>query len=140
MKKRFYLDTSIWLDFFENRNEPNMPKGEWAKKLVKKIIQKGDLIVYSDLVLQELENERYSSFEVDNLFFELRQNLLYVESTLAEIKRAKDLSFKREIPNGDALHALIARDNNSILVTLDRHFHTLSDIVKVKKPQELIEI
>jgi len=39
MEKRFYLDTSIWLGFFEERDEPNFPKGTWAKKLIKKIIE-----------------------------------------------------------------------------------------------------
>ncbi len=140
MDKRFYFDTSIWLDFFEGRNEPNMPKGDWAKKLVGKIIRKGDVIIYSDLVLIELEGEGYSSFDVEDLFFVIGQNLIFVESTNVEIKRAKDLASKRNVPNGDALHALIARDNNSIFVSLDNHFKLLDDIVKVKKPQELIEI
>jgi hypothetical protein len=38
-EERFYLDTSIWLDFFENRNEPNFSKGTLAKELIKKIIK-----------------------------------------------------------------------------------------------------
>lgn len=138
--KRFYLDTSIWLDFFEERNEPNRPKSEWAKKLITKIIGKADIIVYSDLILRELENTGYSNFDVENLLFLLENNLVFVESTNAEIKRAKDLASKRSVPRKDALHALIARDNNAILVTLDRHFQSLNDIVKVRKPQELIEL
>lgn len=117
-----------------------MSKGEWAKKLVAKIIRKGDIIVYSDLVLRELENEGYSSFNVEDLLFVLERNLLFVESTNAEIKRSKDLAFKRNVPNGDALHALIARDNNAIFVSLDKHFQSLLDIIHVKKPQELIEL
>lgn len=140
MNRRFYFDTSIWLDFLEERNEPNMPKSDWARKLVAKIIRKGDVIVYSDVVLMELEDEGYSIFDVEDLFFVLKQNLVFVESTNTEIKRAKDLASKRSVPNGDALHALIARDNNSIFVSLDRHFQLLKDIVKIKKPQELIEI
>ena len=74
------------------------------------------------------------------MFFIIEQNLIFVESTNAEIKRAKDLALKRDIPKGDALHALIARDNNSILVSLDNHFQLLKDIAKIKKPQELIEL
>jgi len=117
-----------------------MPKSDWANKLVAKIIRKGDFILYSDMVLIELENEGYSSFDIENLFFIIEQNLIFVESTNAEIKRAKDLALKRDIPKGDALHALIARDNNSILVSLDNHFQLLKDIAKIKKPQELIEL
>ncbi len=29
--KKFYFDTSIWLDFFENRDEPNLPKAKLQK-------------------------------------------------------------------------------------------------------------
>ena len=36
MNEKFYFDTSIWLDFFEDRNEPNLPKSDWARKLVTK--------------------------------------------------------------------------------------------------------
>ncbi len=54
MEKRFYFDTSIWLDFFENRDEPNFPKGTLAKKLIDKIIKEDWKIIYSDLNLMEL--------------------------------------------------------------------------------------
>jgi len=52
--------------------------------------------------------------------------------------RAKDISLKRNLPKGDVLHALIARDNKAILVTLDKHFKKLLDIVESKRPQDLI--
>ena len=55
MRKVFYFDTSIWLDFLENRNEPNIPKGRWVQELVSRIIQSGHKIVYSDLNIIELK-------------------------------------------------------------------------------------
>jgi len=36
---RYYLDTSIWIDLFEKRDEPNLPKGTWAQNLFDKIIK-----------------------------------------------------------------------------------------------------
>lgn len=35
-------------------------------------------------------------------------------------------------------HVILARDNNAIMVTRDEHFYKLTDIVSVKKPEELI--
>ena len=61
-----------------------------------------------------------------------------MESTEKQARKAKDLSSKRDIPKGDALHALIARDNKATLVTLDNHFKKLLDITKPKRPQDLI--
>ena len=138
MTEKYYLDTSIWLDFFENRNEPNLPKGEWAHKLLNKITQNNDRIIYSDNTIYELSIIGYPTYELDSILQPLKPILIFVESTEKEISKAKDISLKRNIPKRDALHALIARDNKSILVTLDRHFQKLSDIIKIKGPQDLI--
>ena len=59
MEKRFYFDTSIWLDFLENRDEPEMPKGTWAKELIKKIVKEGNKILFSDNNMLELINNGY---------------------------------------------------------------------------------
>jgi len=138
MTEKFYLDTSIWLDFFENRNEPNLPKGDWAHKLLNKITENNDKIIYSDNNIYELNIIGYSKYEIDSVLQPLKQILIFVESTEKQVSKAKDLSLKRNIPKRDALHALIARDNKSILVTLDKHFQKLRDITRPKRPQELI--
>src|SRR3989344_8963660 len=130
----YYLDTSVWLDFLENRNEPGIPKGEWAKKLIKIIIEEEDKIIVSDNNLLELANLGYTEFDIDGLLMKFKLNIVFVESTGKEIGKAKDLAYKREIPKRDALHALIARDNEAILITLDRHFQKLSDIIKPHSP------
>lgn len=138
MLRKFYLDTSVWLDFFENRNEPNMPKGKWAKELLEKIVQADVKIVYSDLTLYELASVGYSNYEIDELLEPLRQILIFVEATEKEARQAKDIALKNNIPKADVLHALIARDNKSVLVTLDRHFQKISHITKPVKPQNAI--
>ncbi len=138
MAEEYYLDTSIWLDFFENRNEPNLPKGNWAHKLLNKITENNDKIIYSDIVLLELGVAGYQSNEIEKLFDKIKPILIFVESTEKQMRKAKDLSLKRDIPKGDALHALIARDNKATLVTLDNHFKKLIDITKPKRPQDII--
>ena len=134
----FYFDTSIWIDFFENRNEPNLPKGDWATALLNKVVEVNAKIIYSDHVLNEMAEAGYSSIECDIMFSKLRSILIFVEATAKQMGKAKDLAIKRNIPKGDALHALIARDNKAILVTLDHHFKELQDIITPKKPQDLI--
>ncbi|MBI4149304.1 PIN domain-containing protein [Candidatus Woesearchaeota archaeon] len=138
MAKTYYFDTSIWLDFFEHRDEPNLPKGRWAHELVNKIIRNDDKIIYSDNVIIELETLGYSSYDIAHLLNKLRSILIYVESHLKQLGKAKDLALKRNVPQRDALHALIARDNKATLVTLDNHFQKLRDIAEPQKPQDLI--
>ncbi len=135
---KFYFDTSIWLDFFENRDKPNLPKGEWAYKLLNKIVESDNKIIYSNVNLLELVSVGYSLNYINNIFKSLEQVLIFVESTNKQIGKARDLAFKRDIPKGDALHALIARDNNAILISLDHHFKKVYDIIKVKRPQDFI--
>lgn len=137
MEKRYYLDTSIWLDFFETRDEPHMPKGLWAHELLKCIIQNDSRIIYSDIILLELNSAGYPLEEIEQRLQHLRPVLIFVEATSKQIGKAIDLSQKREIPKGDALHALIARDNKAIMVTLDRHFQKLLDITKLKGPRDI---
>lgn len=135
--KRYYFDTSIWLDFFEDRNEPNLPKGEWANKLINKIISEDSKIIFSEAIKDELIDLGYSN-EIEKLLEPLNKILIFVEATKKQFGKAKDLSAKRNVPLFDALHALIARDNKAIMVTLDAHFRKLIDITKYKKPEEII--
>ena len=134
----YYFDTSIWLDFIEDRNEPNMPKGECAHQLLKKDIITDEIICYSDAIIIEFKAVGYSAFDIQGIFRPLRNVLAYVQSTHEQRRRAKDLASKRDVPRMDALHALIARDNHALLVTLDHHFKELSDITKPHRPQDLI--
>ena len=138
MTEKYYFDTSIWLDFFENRNEPNFPKGDWAHKLLNKITENNDEVIYSDIVILELGVVGYQPNEIERLFEKIKPILIFVESTEKQARKAKDLSLKRDIPKGDALHAIIARDNKAVLVTLDNHFKKLLDITKPKRPQDII--
>ena len=137
MKKRFYFDTSIWLDFLEERNESTLPKSYWAKELVKKITLKGDEIIFSDNNMIELVQLGYSEFEIEEIF-ERINTIIRVEATEKQLGMAKDLGLKRKIPKRDALHALIARDNHAILITLDHDFKKLIDIIKPYRTNALL--
>ena len=124
-----HFDTSIWLDFFEYRDEPNLPKGMFAEKLVNKIIVEDERIVYSEAIKDELSDLGYSTNEIEELFEPLGKVLIFSEVTKKQFGKAKDLSAKRNVPLFDALHALIARDNKAIMVTRDAHFNNVNTLV-----------
>ena len=114
-----------------------MPKGEWATELIEKISRENGGIVLSDNNILELEGVGYSRYDIESLLSSLRC-IHYVESTDKEVGIALDLSKRRDIPKRDALHALIARDNRAILVTLDNHFTRVADIITPHSPKTLI--
>ena len=55
-----------------------------------------------------------------------------------KLKEADDLSKEHKISLGDAVHGILARDNNAIMITRDRHFRKLKDKITIKKPEDLI--
>jgi predicted nucleic acid-binding protein len=135
MQKRYYIDTCIWIDFLENRVDKFRPLGEWAFMLVRKIIDEEGVILLSRLLRHEI-SLRASEEKIREIVPE--DILAYAEENDSQVCEASALSSKLRVPRGDALHAIIARDNSAVIVTRDRHFEMLAGIVDVKKPEELI--
>ncbi len=131
------MDTSIWLDLFENRNEPNLPKGDYAKLLLKNIITNKSIIIYSTVVIFELKSNGYT-YEDIKLLFEPIRKILYYADAREFMGRARDIGIKRNIPKGDVAHALIARHCKAVMVTRDGDYYKLGDIIKPQKPENLI--
>lgn len=138
MMAYYYLDTSIWLDLFEEREEHDIHKFTIARKLVKRVRLHNDRLVYSKVIIDELKSLGYTPFELTFLFRKFRPLLLYVWQTQHHLGRAKDLSVKRNIPLFDALHDLLARTAKAILVSRDKDFQQLQDIVITKRPEDII--
>jgi len=136
---KYYLDSSIWRDYYENRSDKFKPLGEWALMLIHKIIKEKSYILYSDFILKEL-SIKYSQEEIKNIFdiVNKKQLLLRVKILKIQVKQAATISKKRKVPFGDVLHTILASNNNAIMVTRDKHFLELIDLTNIKKPEELI--
>jgi len=134
---KYYVDTSIWRDYYEDRKDKLKPLGEFAFEFFRKVKLNADKIFYSDLIIEEL-NIAYNEKEIKEIFNIIEEeNLLEkVEISKNQVKEALELKRKLQIPFGDALHAILAKDNNAILVTRDEHFLKI-DFVNVKNPEDL---
>ena len=114
---RYYLDTCIWVDLYENRNN----NGRLAFQLLSKLMRENKTVVYSDLTLMELKILGYSKNEIQQILSPV--NLIKkVHINKIQLKEAKKIAKTRSIPRKDALHAILARDNQCKLVTTDFHF------------------
>lgn len=130
------MDTAIWGDYFEDRGNGIRPLGEFAFLFLKKCEENKWKVLYSEPVLLELKEfaeqfyERFSAFK--GMVFE-------VPATEKQVKEARKLARKRNVPFNDAFHAVIARDNKAVLISMDWHFQEkLSDIVECRAPEEII--
>ena len=138
MEEEYIIDTSIWVDLYEDRKDyNNEPLGNYAFKLLVKIKAKESAIVLTDFLIRELETI-YSVAEINGMFKPFDKIIKKIIATEKQWEEAKKIAKERDVPAGDALHVIIARDNNFILVTRDRHFRELEDISKHYKPEELI--
>ena len=137
MIMKYYTDTAIWRDLHENRKDKNKSLGELAFEFFRKIRVNKEKILYSDFVVEEL-SRAYDERTIDKLFKNASELLEKVEINEQQLKEAADLSKKLNIPLGDAVHGVLARDNNAIMVTRDRHFRKLKDKITIKKPEDLI--
>ena len=136
MASKYYVDTAIWRDLHENRKDKSKNLGELAFGLFVKIRSNKEKIVYSDFVVEEL-SRAYDEQIIGKLFKNVSALLEKVEISEKQMKEAAVLSKELNIPFGNALHGVLARDNNAIMVTRDKHFKKLKDKIVVKKPEEL---
>ncbi len=135
--QKYYIDSCIWMDYFEDRSDNLRPLGEWAFQLIKKIIGEKGLIIISQNIIHELSSY-YDYSELDELFGIVpKEFLLKVKPDQMQFKKAILLKAKLNIPLGDAFHAVLAKDNNALMITRDSHFCNVEGII-VRKPEDLI--
>jgi hypothetical protein len=136
--KKYYLDTCIWRDFFENRVcKIHGSLGKYALELLLKIKVEESVVIISDLIIEELAKEGFDK----KLYFYLKKYGLYFEeiiSTKKIVEKSKKISLLRNIPKSDVGHCLLAKEKEALLITRDNHFKKLVDISVYFKPEELI--
>ena len=133
----FYVDTNIWIDYFENRSDGLRPLGEWANQFFIQCKQFHAHIVVSDHVLNEL-SQFYTPQQLDLFFESFGKLIVNISTKNNQLVEAKNI--ERSFPeshHADILHAIIARDMNALVITRDKGFYSLSKIVRVARPEEI---
>jgi predicted nucleic acid-binding protein len=137
IKTLYYYDTSIWIDIYDKRGY----NGEMAVKLMEKIVENKDFVVYSDVVIFELKKLKFSKYEINQILNIAKPNhIKLIHSTSNQLKEAAKLAKQRNVPLRDALHAVLSRDHEAQLVSRDWDFQKLKDITKAKLPEDLLQI
>ena len=137
MAEKYLIDTSIWVDLYEDRKGyQSEPLGDFAFKLFCMIKAKQDKIVITDLTIRELEMN-YSIAEINGMMKPFEAILERLVASKEQRDEAKRIAQERNVPKGDALHSIIAKDNRFILIARDKHFRQLTDISKHHKPEDI---
>lgn len=137
MVEKYYIDTAIWRDFYEGRCEGFKPLGLWAFEFFRKVREEKGILLYSDIIEKELSIFLEKKM-IGDLLNSISEFIQKVETKPEQVKEAYHLARMLRIPFADALHSILARDNNAVIITRDHHFNLLRSIADVKKPEELI--
>ena len=138
MAKRYYVDTSIWVDIYEDRKGHNQePLGDFALRLFGFIRANKYKLIITDLLIRELEMN-YSMPEINGMMKPFEKIIEKIIATKKQRDEAKKIGEEKDVPSGDVLHAIIARDHNLTLITRDNHFRKLRDIAEYHKPEDII--
>src|SRR3989344_6674834 len=101
MTDKYLIDTSIWVDVYDDRKGFNdEPLGDYALNLLVNIKAKEEIVVITDLLLAEL-SMNYSMAQINGMFkpFEkITEKIIATENQRAE---AKKIAIERNVPRGD---------------------------------------
>jgi len=139
MGETYYIDTSVWRDYYENRVAGAKPLGEFAFQFFRYCKQNKCIILFSDLVIHEL-GTAYNNNEIKEMMRIVSDYGLLKkvqEPSKEQYQEARLLGKNFNVPFGDALNAVLARDNDAVLIYRDSHFHELQRIVTIRYTEEV---
>lgn len=142
---KYYIDTCIWLNLFKKEGDPTkgIPYWQLAKEFLEKVLfSKDDSLVYSGLVLRELQIKlREQAYQEKKRWFEEEPKFLKVEVIGDDKVEARKLEsrYDFEISFYDLLHAVLAKRLGLVLVTRDEQLLKIAQEIGVQtaKPEEL---
>ncbi len=137
-----YLDTCVWLNIF-NKNELSTTNGKISKKLVESILFKtNNKIIYSGFILRELENKLNKNFNEKREYFLKEENIVFAKANQTDYSVARQIEnkYKSNLSFFDCLHIAMCKNNNFILITLDKELHNIGKLeTETYSPNELLQ-
>ena len=95
MRQKFYLDTAIWRDYFEDRKDGVRPLGEFAFQFLKNCEKKGCKVLVSDTVVLELK-VYFPEEKIKQIFSSFQGIIQNIEATEEQVSEARTEWLKRE--------------------------------------------
>jgi predicted nucleic acid-binding protein len=115
------------------------PLGTYATHVFLQIFNEKIPVVISPLLVRELTKE-LGEQETNNLLMGA-SSFCTIEKIFPENEdaiEAERIAKERKVPQGDVIHAILARRSGAILISPDSDFDKLKDIVDWKRPEEIL--
>lgn len=140
MPRLIYIDTNVYLDYFEERSYGLRPANEFAFSLLQRTISCEFELVFSDHLLKELIKHIPEERILDLLeLLKAKDKLIKINTSYKIRALASEISKSKSIHYADALHYAIALIANAeAIVTNDKKFLDItSEELKILLPNEI---
>ena len=138
MRRKFYLDSDVWIAYFDEKDE----RHELAVKLFGEVIKNNDVILISKVHHIEMLNTGFhKQFEkLKNKLFKIRV-CIGVKTEEIDKQIAYRHNEKLRVGFGDCLHLQIAKRNKAIAVSFDKHWQEIGNAInkRVYFPEEALQ-
>lgn len=134
-----YLDTNVYLDYWEKRTDNLRPLDEFAFQVFKRTVECEFEIAISDLVLAELERcLPFNSIKTILEPMEKLKKIKLVKKSKKDLEKVNNLYNKLNIHKSDILHAVLAKKAGAAyLVTRNiKHFKEI-ELIQPILPENL---
>lgn len=135
-----YIDTNVYLDYFEGRTDKFRPLGEFAYQIFQRTLSCEFTIVFSGLLFKEILNHTKEQQLYAFLHeFKEKNKILETKATFEDKVKTQQIVKEKRTSFNDTLHAVIAqRMGAEFLVTRNiQDFLELQEIVKILLPEYL---
>ena len=128
-----YVDTNVYLDYFENRTDRLRPLGEFAFQFFRRTEKCEFEIVVSDFVLEEL-SKRIDEKQQEEFFKPLyrKEKIHEIKSTHKDKQKAMAVGIHWQ----DSLHAILAKKAGAECV-VTRNLDDFAGLVEAHTPEEI---
>jgi predicted nucleic acid-binding protein len=138
---RYYVDTCIWLNLFKKGGDPSkgVPYWEIAQEFLRQMLFSRHQIVYSGVVLRELQIKLAENYQKARLYIEgLRLMKIDMTDDDKIMARGLESQYGFEISFYDLMHITLCKRHNCILITRDKQMTEIAreNGVLVCKPEE----
>ncbi len=139
---KYYVDTCIWLNLFKKEERGGVQYWRFVHDFLEKIVfSETDHVVYSGIVLRELQILLGSAYDEKRKWFENETKFVKVDVLQADKEQARkwESAYFFEISFYDLLHLAVCKRLDLHLVTRDNYLTNIAreNKVLVSKPEEL---
>jgi hypothetical protein len=144
MKKRFYIDTCIYLNLWKKEGNPGHGKFYW--ELAQEFFDKNEddsIFFFSGFVLRELEhNLTKEIYEQKIVIFRFNPKFKQIIASSEDVDCAREIEsdLNYEISFFDIFHLILSRKEDAILITRDKKLlETAKKLgIKAGKPENFL--